>query len=388
MTFPALTVTGAPYECGVLHGRTFADRVRRSIASYARMFAYYRALDWPEMQRRAAAFLPLLADVAPHLLEEMRGIAAGAGVAFEEILALNTRTELLAGSSFALRHPDFDATMARNRGFGVPMHPPEDGVAAGEGPNECTTLAAQPSATRDGRIWLAQNWDWIVEQRDACVLLRVRQPGRPDLLTMTEAGIVGKIGLNDAGVAVCMNILASQLDGRAPGMPIHVLLRLMLESDGYDAAVARAVAPASGASSCVTVAGADGRVVSLEITPGGVGELHPVDGVLVHANHCVCERTAPLAAPITGTSSTLPRFARATALLDAARGRIDRAALQRMLRDRDGDRNAICRFADPTLHPVERVEAVCGIVMDVAGGVMHIASDAPARAEFEAVTIS
>lgn len=277
--------------------------------------------------------------------------------------------------------------MTRNRAMGVPMHPNADGSTDGDGPNECTTLAAQPRATSDGRTWLAQNWDWIVEQRDACVLLRVRQAGRPDLLTMTEAGIVGKIGLNSAGVAVCLNILASQLDGRAPGMPIHVLLRLMLESDGFDAAVSRAMSPVSGASSCVTLAGADGRVVALEITPGGVGELHPVDGVLVHANHCVCERTAPLAAPITGTSSTLPRFARGAALLDAARGRVDLAALQTMLRDRDGDRNAICRYADPALHPVERVEAICGIVMDVAGGVMHIASDAPARAAFEAVAV-
>ena len=392
MTFPILTLTGAPYERGITHGRTFTSRVRCSIASYARMFAFYRGCDWAEMQNRATAFLPLLDDVAPHLLAEMRGIAAGAGAAFEEILALNVRTELLAGASFALRHPEFDAAMKRNRTAGVPQPPMGSNEAGGSneaaGPSECTTLAAQPGATADGRTWLAQNWDWVVEQRDACVLLRVRQAGKPDLLTMTEAGIVGKIGLNSAGVGVCMNILASRLDGRAQGVPIHVLLRLMLECDGFDAAVARAQSPTSGGSSCVTVAGADGRVVALEITPGGVGELHPNDGVLVHANHCVCEKTMPLAAAITGTSSTVPRFVRAAALLEEARGRIDLTALQTMLRDRDGGANAICRYADPSLHPVEQIEAVCGVVLDVEAGVMHIAAGAPARTPFEAVSIS
>ena len=257
MTFPILTLTGAPYERGITHGRTFTSRVRRSIASYARMFAFYRGCDWAEMQNRATAFLPLLDDVAPHLLAEMRGIAAGAGAAFEEILALNVRTELLAGASFALRHPEFDAAMKRNRTAGVPQPPMGSNEAGGSneaaGPSECTTLAAQPGATADGRTWLAQNWE--VEQRDACVLLRVRQAGKPDLLTMTEAGIVGKIGLNSAGVGVCMNILASRLDGRAQGMPIHVLLRLMLECDGFDAAVARGVMaiPTGGLTSLARV---------------------------------------------------------------------------------------------------------------------------------------
>jgi hypothetical protein len=59
-----------------------------------------------------------------------------------------------------------------------------------------------------------------------------------------------------------------------------------------------------------------------------------------------------------------------------------------MLRDRDGGANAICRYADPSLHPVEQIEAVCGVVMDVEAGVMHIAAGAPARTPFEAVSIS
>ena len=48
--------------------------------------------------------------------------------------------------------------------------------------------------------------------------------------TFTEAGILGKIGLNNHGVGVCINILGSSSDGGLGGIPIHILLRLLLQS--------------------------------------------------------------------------------------------------------------------------------------------------------------
>ena len=48
--------------------------------------------------------------------------------------------------------------------------------------------------------------------------------------TLTEAGILGKIGLNDAGLGVCLNLLSTTADGGRDGTPIHVLLRQMLQS--------------------------------------------------------------------------------------------------------------------------------------------------------------
>lgn len=385
MTFPVLTLTGDAHARGVQHGRTFASRVTHSIASYARLFAYYRGLDWAEMQRRALVFLPVLEAAAPELVTEMRGIAEGSDFGFEEILALNARTELLAGSSFATQHPGFGEATARNIAAGVPHHKHENvGEASGAGLTECTTFTALPEATTDGRTWLAQNWDWSGDQRAACVLLRVHAPGKPALVTMTEAGMVGKIGVNDAGIGVGLNILASELDGRGPGLPVHVLLRLLMETRSMDEALALVRASTASGSSCVTIADARGDVVCLEITPGGVGELRPVNGVMAHSNHCLSSTTRPIACAISAKSSTLPRFSRADALLAEARGAIDEAALIRMLRDRDGDKLAICRYPDNALHPVERVESVCGIVIDVVNRVMHVAADVPERVPFVA----
>ena len=386
--FPILSLSGSARERGVQHGRAAASRVAHSVASYARLFAYYRGQAWSEMQRRAAAYLPVLEAHAPALLDEMRGIADGSGRAFEEILALNVRTELLAGALVASQHAGFDAATATNCAAGVPQHADAAGTGASGGViSECTTVAALPEASLGGRTWLAQNWDWSGDQRPACVVLRIAQSGRPNVLTMTEAGIVGKIGINSAGVAVALNILSSTCDGREPGMPVHVLLRLMMDAESLEDAQALTRLAQAGGSSCITIADARGSAVCLEITPAGVGELHPIDGLLAHSNHCLCANTQPIASAIPVKSSTVPRYSRASHLLQSLRGRIDAPALQSLLRDREGDGLAICRYPDMNLHPVERVESVCGVLMDTQSRVMHLSPDVPERAPFDAIAV-
>lgn len=386
--FPILSLSGSARERGVQHGRGAASRVAHSVASYARLFAYYRGHSSAEMRQRATAYLPVLETHAPELLDEMRGIADGAGRAFEEILALNARTELLAGALVASQHPGFDAAVAANRAAGVPQHADAAGGASGGVISECTTVAALPEASVGGRTWLAQNWDWSGDQRAACVVLRITQSGRPNVLTMTEAGIVGKIGINDAGVAVALNILSSTRDGREPGMPVHVLLRLMMDAESLEDARALTRRAQAGGSSCITIADARGGAVCLEITPGGVGELHPIDGLLAHSNHCLCADAQSIACAIPVKSSTVPRYSRASQLLQGLHGCIDAPALQSLLRDREGDGLAICRYPDMSLHPIERVESVCGVVMDTHARVMHLSPDVPERAPFEAIAVS
>ena len=59
---------------------------------------------------------------------------------------------------------------------------------------------------------MAQNWDWMEEQSPNLLLLTIIQPDKPTIKMVTEAGIIGKIGLNSAGVGVCLNAI------RIPGL--------------------------------------------------------------------------------------------------------------------------------------------------------------------------
>src|SRR4029079_6333712 len=111
----------------------------------------------------------------------------------------------------------------------------------------------------------------------------VEQPGGRWFATLTEAGIVGKIGLSSAGLAVGMNFLRCSLDGGLAGMPIHVLLRVLLDrTDTLDDAVAFLTSARVSASSCMPVA-PGGEVVAVEVSPGGASVIRGL-GVL-HTNH-------------------------------------------------------------------------------------------------------
>jgi isopenicillin-N N-acyltransferase-like protein len=389
--FPELTIVGAPYERGREYGAAVPHLIDHSIASYARLFAYRRGMDWADSQAAALGYLPVMREVAPDLLEEMRGIADGAGKQLGEILALNVRTELMAGVGTGVVHSGWPAARERNRAAGVPAHPDDGAPVSGAAPiddGECTTAAAQPSATTTGATILAQTWDWQGDQRAACILLRVRAPGEPEILTMTEAGIVAKIGLNSAGVAVGLNLLRSESDGREVGMPVHVLLRKMLQAGSFAEARAMAdMAPAAG-SSCITLASADGGLASLEITPAGVAEVPARGGVLAHANHCLDAGAAAGECPINpAQTTTAERNGRAWDLLRAGGGALTVADFQAILRDHDGDPRCICRHPDTRLAPVDRGESVCGIVIDLGAKVMHVAPDVPCTVAFTAVAL-
>jgi isopenicillin-N N-acyltransferase-like protein len=87
----------------------------------------------------AEKFLPTLEKHAPSAIEEMQGIAAGAGVSFNDILILNCRSEIgLTG-----------------------------GMVDG-----CSALAFKHPET--GKQILAQNWDWFKEQLNNVIVLDIR----------------------------------------------------------------------------------------------------------------------------------------------------------------------------------------------------------------------
>lgn len=54
-------------------------------------------MDWAATTATARQFLPVLDRDWPHFVAEMQGVADGAGVPLESVLALNVRTEISMG---------------------------------------------------------------------------------------------------------------------------------------------------------------------------------------------------------------------------------------------------------------------------------------------------
>jgi len=372
--FPLIEISGAAHERGRQHGAQAKVRIERSIATYARLFAYC-GIDWQGAQRLGAAYRTVIGDLDPALLAEIEGIAAGSGRKVDEILALNARTEILPPSYPGEPHPDRGSIAAANLKRGVPDW------------GECTAVAVKPALSTTGATLLAQNWDWLGAQRAALVLLRVRDAGGASCLTLTEAGMLAKIGLNRRGFGVCLNILRSADDGSRSGVPVHVLLRALLARDSVADAIAFAAKLSFGASSNVLCADASGDTAALEFSPRGLEVVRGADAALCHTNHFLAPAAAQHQASLAPSLSTVPRLERITALTGAHQGKFSARDLQRMLRDESDGYLSICRSPDPSLAPEACIETVAAVVMDLAERVMHIAPDVPSRVDFVPVAL-
>ncbi len=97
MGWPVVVAAGDPRRRGRAYGAQSANRVRRSIEMYRTIFRRYASLDLPDVRARARAFVPALDEFDPELLPEMEGIAEGAGVEPDDVLAINLRTEIMFG---------------------------------------------------------------------------------------------------------------------------------------------------------------------------------------------------------------------------------------------------------------------------------------------------
>ncbi|NDE30419.1 MAG: peptidase C45 [Betaproteobacteria bacterium] len=359
---------------GERYGSRAKERILHSVQTYARLFADC-GLDWTEAGRRAMQYRDAIHATDPELLEEMEGIAHGAKLVFSDILALNCRTEILP-SSFLAQVSDKAAQARRhNQALGLLDW------------GECTAMAVSARASKDGHTWLAQNWDWIGRQRAALVVLHTLDVQGRAIATLTEAGMLAKIGLNDQGMAVGLNILRSVADGSKPGVPVHVLLRHALSFDSLKAFRMRlhelANGPGFGAASNIPAADASGDIGSFEIAPAAWSEHSAHEPVLVHTNHFLCTPLLDQQAVMASSLSTEARLRCAQQY--AAQTPISVATIEALLRDESDGLLSVCRKPDPTLPEQARVESVAGIRIDCTERRWWIAPNVPSQVEFEEV---
>lgn len=376
------------HDRGLFYGQAARVQTLHSRNTYARLFASC-GISWASACNKAMAYRDVIEQLDPSLVLEMEGTALGSGLALSEIMALNCRTEILPANFLSDATHQAEAALQANRDAGLPDWLGEAPIDPAAAEGECTAMVVAPSASREGHTWLAQNWDWMGRQREALVLLHSRNEAGQRFTTLTEGGMLAKIGMNTLGFALGLNILRSLGDGLRPGVPVHVLLRHLLGCASLDAARAELARIGSslgfGAASNVPCADAQGHVACFEVAPAGWGEVQPSCGVVVHTNHFVCESLLSAQAPLGLALSSQPRLA--TAQQHAAQSHIDQSELENFLRDETDGHLSICRSPDMKLPPEGRVESVAGVIMNTHTRQMWIAPDVPKRCAFELVDL-
>jgi isopenicillin-N N-acyltransferase-like protein len=358
---PLVSVRGTPEECGHAYGLATAEATHANLAAYWRRFRDEAGWDEPELQAAGAAFEVATTAGWPRIAQMVTGLAAGAGVPARHLYALNARTELLAD-------------------------------APGSSTVGCTAIGVLGTHTADGHLLLGQNWDWHPDQRHRMVLLRTTDEHGHTVLTLTEAGMLAKIGLNSAGVGQCLTLLSCDRDGlrsgRPHGIPYHLLARATLEARSLAHATRAACRSPRNASLSLLLGQAGGRstdseLINLELVPGAAGWLHPVNGVITHANQLETALPVHDRQQDSGGSS-LFRAARARRLLApaAANGQTRPADLASVFCDHASFPLSICSHLDQELPAPDWSETIFSVLIDLTDRRFGLAPGPPCAHDY------
>ncbi len=329
--YPLIRAAGSHRELGRQHGEQAAEKIK---AHLEKMTAAER-ISREQLRGRALAFQPLFEKYCPHLLEEMHGLAEGAGIPLAEALAVNIRGEL--------------------------AHAPREG---------CTTYVIGRKGTANHEILVGQNSDITHDIRPMAYMLHLKPPDKPEVLMWTFGGMIGYHGMNSAGVAHFANALGGGPAARF-AMPHYPVKRLILETTSLEE-VLRILekVPLASNGNYVLCDGA-GNLADVEATTAGPEVLRDHGaGFLAHTNHFVCRRYAKQENFAQSWQDSFPRLDRMNSLIGSAFGSLSVDDLKRFLTDHSGRPTSICR------HDTES-QTVASLIAEPAARRMHAAVGNP-----------
>tara|TARA_A100001037_G_scaffold231931_1_gene210292 strand:+ start:14664 stop:15809 length:1146 start_codon:yes stop_codon:yes gene_type:complete len=349
---PIIAMEGSPRDCGIQYGRAVSNLIHGSLQAYLESFRLLHSLDQDAIFELARKFEPMIAEFDPATLEEIKGIAEGADAPLEAVLTINARSELVHGLKAQL----------------------DDG---------CTSFIVFGEATADGHTYVGQNWDWNPAMKPNAVVLDIQRDGDPRILTLTEAGLVGKHGLNEDGIGLCNNFMLS--DKRRFGLPVHVTRRKALTARILSDAIGAVLNSERALAANYMMGHVDGAGVALEAWPEGLDVIHAKDGLLTHANHFQISRDGREDIGRNIFPDTLLRDVRLNDLLRAQHGRIDLGILADGMSDHFNFPDSICRHPNPSAQSGQGIETLGCIIMDLTDRVLHYCSGPPCEGDFAAI---
>lgn len=244
MNIKIVKISGNPAERCESYAKQMHSRIQQTFDFYNDVVFKHSDLSEVEIYKRVNILISKTRAIFPNLVSELECISENSNIPFQRIFLINARTEILNASV-----------------------------------GECTSIAIPKNNI------LAQTWDWIEELEELMVILLVEKENGSSFVTLTEPGMLAKIGLNSCGIGVGLNFLKSKhlLDG----VPIHLLLRAILDCNSLKRVREIVARSGMGKSSYIPVASKNKEAVGFEFSNNMMQELTPINDVLLHTNHCL-----------------------------------------------------------------------------------------------------
>jgi isopenicillin-N N-acyltransferase like protein len=182
-----------------------------------------------------------------------------------------------------------------------------------------------------------------------------------------EAGIVGKMGMNSAGLGLCINALRSGAFNTL-NLPVHLMSRRLLQY-ATDVDQALNIINEFGLASTTNYMLADkgGKHVDIECSPKGNTVILPCNGYVAHTNHLYAKnRPAKLIDyPAANSFSRLSRIQKLTELDMEAGEPTTFSSLRKRLSDEEGSPLSICRARSVGAAGMERMTTLASVMMEL-----------------------
>ncbi|MFP6619830.1 MAG: C45 family peptidase [Pirellulaceae bacterium] len=341
--YPELVVSGSPREMGQQLGEAAGEEIRGFVEVALGSVQKTVRISRPRAMEIVQQSLVLAQQYDDQVVEELRGISETTGITLEDLMLLQVRNQL------------------RDEPEGA-----------------CTSFSVAAGITREGRALVGQNWDNNPELDPFTMVVTRRPVDEPAMMCVTQVGLVAYIGLNDAGLGVCLNTLPAP--SRDVGVPHYFTLRGLYKSRSLASAVEAIDRAQRAIPANIMLATPEGPA-NLEVTCEQVFVLRDSER-LTHTNHCLHPELLPVNNEFPELIESGPRKNRIDRLFQQAEGSPGVAAMKRFLSDHDGYPRSICRH--PNDHPEHGYwTTVFSVVVDAEAGQLHVSRGNPCETEFE-----
>lgn len=305
--------SGKAYDIGLQYGRAARENVRKAIDMlFGGMERGPFRASRDEVLACGRKYLANVTAFDPQGIERVRGMAEGAGIAFDEAFAIHCYTELV------INYP----------------------YLAGM----CTSFAATGPATKDGRTMIGQNIDWHPDT--PLDLLRIRHAGGLTQLAITFFG-TPCYSLNSAGLCNCANLTISPMGPVTGHIPLSFYLAKAMRQNSFEEAFAILKSSARGVG-YYHLADGKGNILGIESVYDHYTVLEPGQGMLVHANHYETGEYAENDGARIHITDSFERAPRLRHLMAQHHGELTPEIMMTCLADHDGHPDSICRHIDGT----------------------------------------
>jgi isopenicillin-N N-acyltransferase like protein len=294
----------SPKQWGQKHGEEYREGITQLFNIRKELMLAKSPHLGPYLEPLAKEQWKVTSQFAPHIAEELEGIAEGAALTLTDIIILNNYTDFR----------DIEL--------------PEEG---------CSTVAFRDHQN----MVLGQTWDMHGSAKDYLCLIKVpEKDGRPEILTLSLLGCTALMGINQHGLFVGVNNINT--DNARAALVWPVLVRKVLENQTLKELEKELIsAPVTSGHNYII---GDGENAShWEITPTQKENIGILDDLphsySFHTNHCLGEKVKKEETKNSLSSTTFARFS----LLEEKLPHLEHCSdLKELLTNHDGHPKSIC----------------------------------------------